>query len=285
MFYLLHKKRGESSFQAIKKFAKNQKILKVGHTGTLDPFATGLLLVATDEDTKLISYIADKNKTYEAEIKFGSQTDTYDLEGEIINFSTNKIEEKDLIKIIEWLEAQDSQIPPIYSAKKIDGIRSYELARKKIKVDLKPQKIKVENVKIEKFNFDEQTLKIALSVSNGTFIRSLANDLAIAFNTYGHLISLKRIIISDFNISLLNNKEFVKIENAPAFAISTIFLAAKEIKKLKNGFSIKTFLDLKDNEEYLIVDEENKANILGIVYFKDNEIKVKKLFGNKLTKY
>ncbi|WP_029512528.1 tRNA pseudouridine(55) synthase TruB [Mycoplasmopsis iners] len=285
MFFLLNKPAGISSFKAINDFAKKQNIKKIGHTGTLDPFATGLLLLATDEDTKLISYIENKTKSYIATIQFGLQTDTYDLMGEIINQSNKKITNKDVSLVESWLLAQKSQIPPIYSAKKINGTRSYQLARENKSVELKPQNIEVSQVKVLAFDEDKQQLQIALTVSNGAFIRSLANDLAIYLNTFGHLIALQRTMISNFDISLLNNNEFVKINSAPALKLDFLPLKKREISRLKKGLNLIKKLQFNNPIDLFIIDEQLPNEILGIVKYAHGEIKVQKLFGNKLIDY
>ncbi|WP_027120776.1 tRNA pseudouridine(55) synthase TruB [Mycoplasmopsis lipofaciens] len=284
MFYLINKEKNISSFKAIKTFAKKLKINKVGHTGTLDPMATGLLLVATDDDTKLISYIENKIKAYVATIRFQYATDTFDAEGNITYTSNNLIQKDFIPKILDWLLIQNFQIPPIYSAKKINGIKSYELARKNKDVILTKQKIKVFDAKILDFNFEKQILKIYLKVSEGTYIRSLANDLAIQFNTYGHLIALDRVEIGSLNKNDIKNNNFSKIDITPLLKHELFFANKKQIKSLKNGFEI----DAKNYQEdvYFLVDKEDvNKTILGIVESNKQKIKVKKLFGNRLKEY
>ncbi|WP_416738138.1 tRNA pseudouridine(55) synthase TruB [Mycoplasmopsis meleagridis] len=284
MFYLLKKNKNISSFKTIRNFALTNNIKKIGHTGTLDPFAKGLLLVATDEDTKLISYIENKDKTYIAEVKFGYQTDTYDVEGKIINTSNILIKEENLTQIITWLKDQVDQIPPIYSAKKINGYKAYELARQNKTFSLKKQSIKIYDAKILSFDFINQLLKIEITVSNGTYIRSLFNDCAIFFNTFAYLENLERITISKLNISLLKNNDFVKINDGLLFTKSKIYLSKENISKLKNGLELINEQKLENNE-YLLVDISNKNEILGIIEVDNNKIRSKKLFGNKLNSY
>ena len=283
MFYLLYKEKNISSFKAIKDFANKNKIKKIGHTGTLDPLATGLLLVATDEYTKLISYIDSKRKTYITKIKFGTQTSTYDEEGEIVNTSEYKVTFNDLEKINQWFLKQIKQLPPIFSAKKINGIRAYDLARKNQNVKLNEQKITIFNSEI--LNFDEinQELDVKLEVSNGTYIRSLVNDVAIAFNTFAYMKELERISINNLSKSLLNDKNFVKIKYQQILPNMYFDSSKKEKYELLMGKTLSTNLN---NGIYFARDllEKEENQIYGIVEITNNFVKSKKLFGNCIVK-
>ncbi|QSF13688.1 tRNA pseudouridine(55) synthase TruB [Mycoplasma sp. Mirounga ES2805-ORL] len=283
MFYLINKEKGISSFKAIKQFAKEIKATKIGHTGTLDPLASGLLLVATDEDTKLIQYIEDKTKAYTTWIKFGSQTSTYDEEGEILNKSGQKItfNQEIMDKMIEWFIKQNSQIPPIFSAKKINGVRSYDLAREGKLVELKEQLIKVQNAGILSFDDENQRIEFYLEVSNGTYIRSLANDLGIFMHNFAYMQSLERVKISSLDKSLLKNSNFAKIDITPLLRYEVIQLDNNEIKTLKNGISLPNKKHLKSGK-YFISTNTDKETILGIIEAFKETIKPIKLFGNRL---
>lgn len=278
MFYILNKKQGESSFQAIRNFARKINVKKFGHTGTLDPLATGLLLVATDEDTRLIEYVTNKNKTYIAEAKFCFQSDTYDITGKIINqtknlFSADKIEEFKC-----WLLNQKSQIPPIYSAKKINGVCSYKLARNNEDAKLKEQKIEVYDVKILDFNENEQLLKFELTVSQGTYIRSLINDAAIYFKTYAVMSSLKRTKVGNLDIKYLNDdKDFVAIDTKEVIDLP-IYLANKtELILFSRGNKTTNNKKFITNK-YLLYSANNQNNCLGILKIDENDIKPEKIF-------
>ncbi|WP_029513549.1 tRNA pseudouridine(55) synthase TruB [Mycoplasmopsis primatum] len=279
MFYLLNKPKGYSSFYVIKEFAKQNSIQKIGHTGTLDPLASGLLLIATDSDTKLIPYISHNDKTYETVIQFGCQTDTYDADGKIINSSNTIITEQDISKVTDWLLRQESQIPPIYSAKKINGIRSYDLARNNKNISLKSQNIKVYEAKIIEFNFHKQQLKLSLKVSKGTYIRSLINDLGIYLNSYAYMTQLNRTAIGTLNINLLNGNNFVKISTTHLFNIPFFTPSKNEFELLKNGVAIANNKNLVSGKYML----KNNEIIWGIVEIDNLKITVKKIFGNKLN--
>ncbi|QBF34892.1 tRNA pseudouridine(55) synthase TruB [Mycoplasmopsis phocirhinis] len=280
MFYLLYKPKGISSFKCIKTFQHKLKLKKCGHSGTLDPLASGLLLLASDDDTKLLPYIANKHKTYITTIQFGTSTTTYDAEGDIIKVSNNLFAKKDVDNALDWIKNQASQIPPIFSAKKINGIRSYELARKNINIDLKPQQIEISNVELIDFDFIQQQLKVKLQVSNGTYIRSLANDLGLAFNTYSFMAELERVEISGFDKKNLKSNDYIAIINIqPFLSIESLKLSIDQIHSISLG-KIITF-DAKDGEYLIYCDSKSKL-ALGIVEVKNNYLKVKKLFGNRL---
>ncbi|QSB07562.1 tRNA pseudouridine(55) synthase TruB [Mycoplasma tauri] len=278
MFYLLNKSKGESSFSSIRKFSKKINAKKVGHTGTLDPLATGLLLVATEDDTKLIQFICHEDKTYRTLIQFGQQTDTFDSEGTIINTSKYKINDHDINKIKSWLENQKFQIPPIYSAKKINGVKSYDLARKGKEVSLKPQEIKIIDSKIIEFNYESQTLWLELKVSKGTYIRSIVNDLGIFLNSYAYMKELVRTAIGNLSLDNLEENEYTKIDSKMLFNIPFFEPNEKQTKDLINGKIIKNDKGLL-NGDYLLI---NKKIIWGIITLKNEYIKVKKIFGNKI---
>ncbi|MCS4536938.1 tRNA pseudouridine(55) synthase TruB [Mycoplasma sp. CSL7475-4] len=280
MFFLLNKPKGISSFKHIKNFQHELKIKKCGHSGTLDPLASGLLLIATDEDTKLLPYIADKHKTYITTIQFGNSTSTYDAEGEITNRSSNLFTEKNIEKALQWLKEQTSQIPPVFSAKKVNGVRSYDLARKNIDVELKPQKIEVSDVEFIDFDFAKQQLKVKLRVSNGTYIRSLANDLGLAFNTYSFMAELERVEISGLEKNILANQNYIAIINIlPFLSIDSLEVNSEQLDNLSKG---KIITYIANDGEYVLYNKSQSKLALGIVEIKNNYLKVKKLFGNRL---
>lgn len=283
MFYLLNKPKGISSFKCINDFAKANKIKKIGHTGTLDPLASGLLLVATDDDTKLIPYIKDKTKTYITSIEFGKSTSTYDSEGTITNTSINRLKKSDINKAIQWLNSQKTQIPPLFSAKKINGARGYDLARKNIDFELKPQNIEVKKTKLIDFDEQNQILTVELTVSNGTYIRSLANDIGLAFDTFSYMKELERTSISTLHKNMLSNDNFVAIINStPLLSIQHINVSFNQLIQLKNGLDIE--FTIEDGEYLLTCEEFDKCNVLGIITANAKKIKPKKLFGSRLPK-
>ena len=199
-FLLVSKPSGITSHDAIDYLRKITKIKKIGHAGTLDPLAEGLLIVAIGREyTKRLSLFLKKDKEYIATIKLGEVSDTFDKEG--------KIEKKKIKKVPELLEIEDvlikfvgeiNQIPPIFSAKKVKGKKLYELARKGIKVEPEPTKVKIYELQILEYNFPY--LKLKVFCSSGTYIRSLANDIGKELGCGALLESLKRTKIGEYSL-------------------------------------------------------------------------------------
>ncbi|AWX69739.1 tRNA pseudouridine synthase B [[Mycoplasma] anseris] len=216
MFYKINKKRGISSFQAIKLFAKKHQIQKIGHAGTLDPLAEGLLIVATDYDTKMLSFIANENKEYFVKATLHKYSASYDEGEEIFELDRPKITKEMLLSAINEIKLTTSQIPPVFSAKKINGIRSYKLARENKEISLKPIKIKINNLELVDFDYENQIFSIVANVSKGTYIRSLIHDIGVKLKTDALVNLLKRTKIG--NIFL--NQEF---ENEQITELSSLF--------------------------------------------------------------
>lgn len=175
------------------------KKIKVGHAGTLDPLATGLLIICTGKFTKLIETYQGQKKEYIATIKLGATTPSFDRETEEDKiFEWNHITSERLNQVLPSFMGEIDQIPPVFSAKKIDGKRSYESARKGMDVELKPNKIVIFSIEIIKFELPIVTVKIVCS--KGTYIRSFARDFGIALQTGAYLMDLCRTKIGDFSV-------------------------------------------------------------------------------------
>ncbi len=196
--FLIDKPKGWSSFQVVKFLRKCTNIRKIGHAGTLDPMATGLLILCVGKGTRTVSAFQEADKNYEAEIIFGSTTPSLDAETtpdrrEPFDHLTAQRIEKTLKNHFSGLIVQ---IPPMYSALKHNGKPLYELARKGKKVKRKPRQVIIEETNILECNLPR--LELSIKCSKGTYIRTLADDLAIKLDTVGHLTGLKRKAIGDF---------------------------------------------------------------------------------------
>jgi len=193
----LYKPEGISSFSALYKIKKNFNINKLGHAGTLDPKAEGILPIAINKTTKLIPFVNSDSKKYLFKIKWGEQTSTDDSEGEIIN-SNNKIpKEADIIKIINSFLGQIDQIPPKASAVKVDGMRAYSILRNKKKFSLEPKKVFLKSILF--LGSDKKTSNFSIECGKGFYVRSLARDISEKLGTYGHVIDLKRTKVGNFD--------------------------------------------------------------------------------------
>jgi tRNA pseudouridine55 synthase len=176
------------------------KKIKVGHAGTLDPLATGLLIICIGKATKMIEAIQNAHKEYVATVQIGATTPSFDLETEIdATFETSHINEKLLIDALKKFEGEQMQMPPIFSAKKVDGKPAYEYARKNKEVELQAKKVVFHEIELTKL--ETLTAEVRIKCSKGTYIRSFAHDLGKELNSGAHLTGLVRTAIGQFDLS------------------------------------------------------------------------------------
>ncbi|WGI36369.1 tRNA pseudouridine(55) synthase TruB [Mesomycoplasma lagogenitalium] len=278
MIKLLYKEKNVSSFQKIKTFAKENNIKKIGHSGTLDPMATGLLLIATDEDTKLLNYIDKEFKSYITTMKFGFKSDTLDAEGKIekiVNFQ--KVTLSDVKSALNAFTGKYWQTPPKFSAKKINGTRAYQLARSEKNFSLNKVEVEIKSIIFLDFNFEKQELKFEVEVSRGTYIRSLVQDIAHYLNGEAIMTELERHKINNLSIADLNKNEInplILIKN-----IKTTSINLNELILLLKGIKLNTELDNLDNT-ILIFNQK----IVGFAKIENKKLISTKLFGNKIEK-
>lgn len=271
MFKLIYKKVNQSSFQAIKEFQKNNNIKKIGHTGTLDPLAQGLLLVATDDDTKLIPFIKNKDKEYIVQLKLGFISKTYDAEGPISFYSDYIPDLKEIDNCIKSFIGKIKQIPPSFSAKKINGKKAYELARNNKEFNLKEIDINIYEIELIKYEYPFVDFKT--HVSNGTYIRSLVNDIGNKLKTGAYMSFLERTKVNGLSIC-------DEITNDSLFNFKSINVDRQKLKNIFNGKNVDVVSNLSDG--IYSINYEN--DIVGIVVFENNKKTTQKLFGNKISK-
>ena len=200
MIINIDKPIGWSSFDVVKKVKNITKHKKVGHAGTLDPFASGVLIIGTDSDTKKLTGITNSDKAYEAQLELGKTTNTLDTEGEIIHMKAIPEFDSGKIKsILNKFLGKQKQKPPMYSAKKHKGVRLYKLARKNIEVEREDIEISIHNIELVDFN--KNVVRFVVECSKGTYVRVLGKDIAKKLDTVGYLSALKRTKVGDFLIS------------------------------------------------------------------------------------
>ena len=200
MIINIDKPIGWSSFDVVKKIKHITKHKKVGHGGTLDPFASGVLIIGTESDTKKLTMITNSDKTYEAQLELGKTTNTLDTEGEIVNAKETPELDSHMIKsVLNKFLGKQKQKPPMYSAKKHNGVRLYKLARKNIEVERKDVDISIHNIDLVDFN--KNVVRFVVECSKGTYVRVLGKDIAKNLNTVGYLSALKRTKVGEFLIS------------------------------------------------------------------------------------
>ena len=284
---LLNKPIHLSSYDCIRKIKPLFPNTKLGHAGTLDPIADGLLIVLFNEATKIAQYLSDKNKEYIARIRFGITTDTDDITGQII--SDKPYEEVTQVQVEEVLKlfiGEIKQVPPKFSALKQQGKRSYELARKGVDFTLAPRKISIK--KIELMHFDLPMIEIKTTVSKGTYIRALARDIGECLECGATLEGLTRTQIGGFRIenatqlseiSKDNISEILYPINEVLSDMHPFVVAESEIEKLLKGQPIlldsknKRLEDSTSNREnslVRVVDNQNRILIIG--NYKNNSI-------------
>ncbi len=244
---LLDKPEGISSNWVLQLSRRLINAQKAGHTGTLDPFATGLLPLAFGNATKYSADLLHADKRYEAVLRFGSRTDTMDKTGTVIESSEMRPSREALEAVLPEFRGDIEQMPPMYSAIKRDGKNLYDLARRGIEVEREPRKVTVHH--LELIDFDGETARIDVRVSKGTYIRVLADDIGRKLKCFAHLESLRRTEVGDLSIadavafSVIDDKEKT-VEQRRAFlkgadfllrSLGSIHLDEMQTARLRNG--------------------------------------------------
>ena len=275
-FFLLNKEKGITSNELVQNIKKSLKFKKVGHLGTLDPMATGLMVIAANRATKFSSYFLESDKSYHATVKLGSFTDTDDALGKIIETSDNLPNEEHTHEVLNSFIGQSLQIAPFYSALKHKGKPLYKYAREGDLISKPPREINVFSIK--DFIFDHDACSFLIHCSKGTYIRSIARDLGKKLGCGAYLSGLKRVSQGKFNINQALNTEEVEIKDLisieEAFqAFSAIQLQNDQLKIFLNGGKIKN-INYEDND-YRIYDLS--SNFLGLGNVSNNVLALKRL--------
>lgn len=283
----IFKNKGMTSFDVVSRVRKIANEKKVGHTGTLDPEAEGVLPVCIGKATKIIDYIMDSEKGYSVKFKLGIKTTTYDLEGDIIEErDTSFLTEKEVEEAINSFKGEYSQVPPMFSALKKNGVRLYDLARKGIEVEREARNIKIYN--IENINIELPYVSMDVTCSKGTYIRSLCYDIGEKLNVFATMTELKRFKTSFFTEDDSVNIDDLNEENIKEHLISIeealknypeIYLTKGYDKLIINGVIVadKRFTkSLVENDILYKVYDENKK-FLGLGKKNKEGFKMEKL--------
>ena len=283
----LYKPKNITSFKAINSIKKKFLINKIGHAGTLDPMAEGVLPIAIGKATKLIPYISNMNKEYEFTVTWGIQTTTDDAEGEILFKSSYLPKRKEIEKKIINYIGFISQIPPKVSAVKINGKRAYKLFRENKKFTIQPKKVFIEDLCITDHSINKTSFKILCG--QGFYVRSLARDLAIDLKTYGHISSLKRSKVGKFsekNSILLDDLLKIGQTHEEINCISTTIsmlddILAYEIEEKLDIENLSFGRSIKIDERKIINPSSINLDKKNIFLFKKGDIvSIGKLDGN-----
>lgn len=283
-FLSVYKPVGKTSHDVVAYFRKLLKIKKIGHTGTLDPFAEGVLPICIGNSTRLIEYLPD-DKAYLAFVQFGKATDSYDIEGNVIFQSDKKVAKEDVEQALKKFEGDIEQLPPIYSAIKVNGKKLYEYAREGKSVEIKPRKVTIYKIELKNFDYYNQVAQVYVECSKGTYIRSIANDLGQVLGCGGYLTRLIRTKAGKF---LLENskkmEDFLSKEIVENNLIEPISMLNYEIYSLNDSEKI----DISNGKPLLNKSIKNAENLIlvyndcikAIASSCDGCIKVKKVFNN-----
>ena len=237
---VINKQKNYTSHDIVYKIKKivNEK---VGHTGTLDPLAAGVLPILIGKGTLCSKYLINHNKTYQVELKLGKKTETADREGKILEekeVPLEILEENKVNKTLQEFIGKQTQIPPIYSAIKVNGKKLYEYARKNQNVEIKPRNIEIYGINLLEIDKQEKIIKFEVSCSKGTYIRTLCEDIAKRLETVGYMYNLNRIQVGEFNISnAIDIEEIQKSEN-PKKTIEKNLIAIEELFNSKESIQL-----------------------------------------------
>ena len=280
-FLNVYKPQGKTSHDIVAILRRVTKIKQIGHIGTLDPFAEGVLPICIGKATRLIEYL-DDNKAYIGTVQFGKSTSTYDIEGEEVNFSDKKVTKEEVEKALEQFRGEIEQLPPIYSAIKVKGKKLYEYARAGEEVKIEPRRVNIYKLELRSFDYEKQTAELIIECSKGTYIRSIANDLGEVLGCFGHLIKLVRskagLFLLENSIKLDDLQTLEQVEknliypsdyiNYPEYELSEV-----QLEKVSHGNPVKTDL-LFDGTVILT----HQGKLIAIAEIDNSIAKVSKVF-------
>ena len=279
-FLNVYKPAGKTSHDIVAILRKVTGVKQIGHTGTLDPFAEGVLPTAVGKATRLIEYLED-DKAYEAVIQLGASTATYDTEGEITAQSDKIPDLEEIETALNFFRGEIEQIPPMFSAVKVNGKKLYEYARKGEQAEVKPRKVCISELKILNYDKASRKLEVHIECSKGTYIRSIANDLGERLGAYAHLIKLVRVKAGAFSID--NSVKLEEIDTAEKVLAVLIpplkvlnypeyELNETEKKKVANGMGF--FVNMPDGTVILTY----KNTVSAVAKIQQNQLKCTKVF-------
>ena len=274
---LINKEKGITSSDVVVKLKHILNTKKVGHTGTLDPLAQGLMLVTVGKATKISNLLTEKYKEYIATFELGYQTDTYDTEGKVINKSDKLVNKDKIIEVINSYKKTYLQEVPIYSSVKVNGKKLYEYARNNIEVELPKREVEIKDIEI--LSIEENKVVIKTFVSKGTYIRSLINDIGMSLETYATMTDLIRTKVDKYNLEDAYTLEDVEENNYKLLSIEEVldypkielddqlFKKVSNGVKLSNDYNINDKVILKYNDHLVAIYEEKDNNLIPFIVF------------------
>lgn len=292
----VYKEKGYTSHDVVAKMRGILKIKKIGHTGTLDPDAEGVLPICIGKGTKLVDMLTEKDKTYEAVLKLGMVTDTQDITGKVLKTAEVKAERQEIESVIKSYIGEYDQLPPMYSAIKVDGKKLYDLARQGIEIERERRRVIIYDIRILEFMEEEHEVRVSVDCGKGTYIRTLLHDIGDTLGCGGTMKSLIRVAVGSFALKdALRLDEIQKLNEEGnllphVISVEDIFhnltkvVVARENHKLiynGNSFFEEHLLHHKSisaSEQVRVYDEDD--NFIGIYQFipEENVYRPEKMF-------
>ena len=281
----LKKEAGMTSHDAVFRLRRLLREKKIGHGGTLDPDVVGVLPIAVGKATRVLEFMTDSGKVYEGEVTLGFSTTTEDSSGELVAKTpvSKELSEADVDEAIASLVGDITQIPPMYSAVKVNGKKLYEYARKGEEVEIKPRSVNISELKILNYDQENRILELYIKCSKGTYIRSIAHDLGKNLGCFGHLIKLVRVKAGDFEVeNSIKLEDLADVETVQKHLIyplekldyQTYELNTKELELVSHGMQIFAKTNLQNG----IVILTNNNKLIAIAEMLNDKIKCSKVF-------
>lgn len=262
---VINKEVGMTSHDVVAKLRRILGTKKIGHTGTLDPLATGVLVACVNKATKLVQYLTCDDKVYEVEMKFGIKTDTGDITGNIIETCEEKIDTEKIEEVLDSFIGPQKQVPPMYSAIKVNGKKLYEYAREGVTIEREARDIEI--FSIDNAMLNQDILKYRIHCSKGTYIRSVCEDIACKLGNVATMTALNRVKSGLFEIEQSVKLEDVSEDNM--ISLEELFVneivLEKDVNKLLNGIALKYDMDDGMYKLYSYENEVKKFIGLGMI--------------------
>lgn len=281
----VYKPKGMTSHDVVAILRRTLHMKRIGHTGTLDPVAEGVLPILIGKATKLSDLLMAEEKRYKAGVKLGITTDTDDVTGEILEQKDVSIKEEDVQKVLMSFLGKQAQIPPMYSAIKVDGKKLYELARRGVVTERKPRDIEIYDLKIE--NFNGNTFDLTVHCSKGTYIRALCRDIGAALQTGAAMETLLRLQSGNFSLENTHTLEEIK-EAAENGTVETFLISPEDVLKefprvdVNDEFAAKVKNGIRLRPEQLGISGAEENNLY-CIYFEDTLLCVLKAVAGENT--
>lgn len=295
-FLCFDKGENITSFWAVKKLSRLIGEKKAGHTGTLDPMATGVMTVALGGATRFIELMPSHEKAYRAVIKFGIETDTLDITGEVISTDTKKISEEEFLSALRFFRGDIMQVPPMYSAIKKDGVRLYDLARKGVEIEREARPVTIKKLELVGCSIDENEFTIDVVCSGGTYIRSLIKDIGKKLGTVCTMKALRRTMANNIDIEKCltlseiekmckegRQSEIIIPVDEALVTYEKVTVSDKQSLRFSNGGELDAGRIHFNFEEkyYRVYSPQNKFLGIGEYSKEDNSLKVKRVYNER----